>query len=86
MANVSIVKWSQEWIFVDESAISGIPNYFENFHFQGNFKIWGWAKKWSSVRKNLFLRVLNNRYFCQITNVKWSWINQKSSESFFEIF
>ena len=29
MAKVSIVKWSPKWIFVDRSAISGIPKYFE---------------------------------------------------------
>ena len=37
MAKVSIVKWSQNMIFVDGSAISGTPKYFENC----NFKIWG---------------------------------------------
>ena len=41
MAKVYIVKWSQKFIFVDGSAISGIPNYFENCRFQCNFKIWG---------------------------------------------
>ena len=45
MAKVSIVKWSQKWIFVYGSAISGIPKYFENCHFQCNFKIWGRPKK-----------------------------------------
>ena len=78
MAKVSIVKWSQKWGFVDGSAISGIPNYLENCRFQCNFKIWGLAKKGSSVHKNPFLRPLNNRYFCHITIVKWSRINQKS--------
>ena len=39
MAKVSIVKWSQNMIFVDGSAISGTPEYFENCRFQGNFKI-----------------------------------------------
>ena len=82
MAKVSIVKWSQKWWFVDGSAISGIPNYLENCHFQCNFKIWGWAKKGSSVHKNPFLRPLYNRYFCHITIVKWSRINQKSIRKF----
>ena len=45
MAKVSIVMWSQKWIFVYGSAISGIPKYFENCRFQCNFKIWGRQKK-----------------------------------------
>ena len=32
MAKVSIVKWSQKWIFVYGSAISGIPKYFAVFN------------------------------------------------------
>ena len=88
MAKVSIVKWSQKWIFVYGSAISGIPKYFENCHFQCNFKIWGWPKKGSSVHKNQFLRTLYNRYFCHITIIKWSRINKKSMKRvhFWDIF
>ena len=72
------VKWSQKWIFVNGSAISGIPIYFENCCFQCNFKIWGRPKKGSSVHKNQFLRPLYDRYFCHITIVKWSRIIHKS--------
>ena len=88
MAKVSIVKWSQKWIFVYGSAISGIPKYFENCRFQCNFKIWGRPKKGSSVHKNPFLRPLYNRYFCHITIVKWSRIIQKSMKkcNFLDIF
>ena len=78
MAKVSIVKWSQKWIFVDGSAISGIPKYLENCCFQCNFKIWCWAEKGISGHKNSILRPLYDRYFCHITIVKWSWISQKS--------
>ena len=39
MARLSIVKWSQNMIFVDGIAISGTPKYFENCRFQCNFKI-----------------------------------------------
>ena len=88
MAKVSIVKWSQKWIFVYGSAISGIPKYFENCRFQFNFKIWGRPKKGSSVHKNQFLRPLYNRYFCHITIVKWCRIIQKSIKKyiFLDIF
>ena len=78
MAKVYIVKWSQNMIFVDGSAISGTPKYLENCRFQCNFKIWGWAEKGISVHKNHVLRPLYNRYFCHITIVKWSRINKKS--------
>ena len=78
MAKVSIVKWSQNVNFFDGSAISGTPKYFENFRFQCNIKIWGWAKKGISVHKNHVLRPLYNIYFCHITIVKWSRINKKT--------
>ena len=71
-------KVVSEHIFVDGSAISGTPNYFENCRFQYNFKIWGWAGKGISVHKNHVLRPLYNWYLCHITIVKWSWINKKS--------
>ena len=78
MAKVSIVKWSQKWIFVYGSAISGIPKYFENCRFQCNFKIWGQAEIGTSGHKNPILRPLYNRYFCHITIIKWSQIPKKS--------
>ena len=37
MAKVSVVKWSQNWIIVAGSVISGIPNFLENCRFQCNF-------------------------------------------------
>ena len=78
MAKVSIVKWSQKWWFVDGSAISGIPKYFENCRFQCNFNIWGWTEKGISVHKNSNLRPLYNIYLCHVTILKWFWINKKS--------
>ena len=33
MPKVSIVKWSQNWIFVARSAISGIPKFLDNCPF-----------------------------------------------------
>ena len=75
-------------IFVEGSALSGTPKYFENCRFQCNFKIWDWAKKGVSVHKNYVLRPLYNRYFCHIIIVKMSWINQKSIQKciFLDIF
>ena len=88
MAKVSIVKGSQNIIFVDGSAISGTPKYFENCLFQCNFKIWGWAKKEIFVHKNHVLRPLYNWYFFHITIVKWSRSNKKSIRKciFLDIF
>ena len=67
-----------KWTFVDGSASSGIPKYLENCRFQCNSKIPGRAEKGISVHKKSNLRPLDNRYFCHITNVKWSWISKKS--------
>ena len=67
MIKVYIVKWSQKWIFVDASDISGIPEYFLIALKTAIFKIFGNARNGISVNKNLFLRPLNNTYFFHIT-------------------
>ena len=53
------------------------PN-IKRIAFPSNFKICGWAENGISVHKNHVLRRLYNRYFCNITIVKWSRINKKS--------
>ena len=78
MAKVSIVKWSQKWIFVDGTPFFGPTPDFEIALKTAIFKIFGYARNGTSVNKNPFLRPLYNRYFCHITIVKWSRIIQKS--------
>ena len=41
MSKVSIVKWSQNRIFVAGRVISGIPKFLENCGFQCKFEIIG---------------------------------------------
>ena len=45
MAKVFIVKWSQNMIFVDGSAISSTPKYFENLPFSMQFQNLGLGRK-----------------------------------------
>ena len=77
VAKASIVNWFQNWIFVARSAISGIPKFVEIF-FWHIFKNLRYPRKGVSVHKNKILRPLNNRYFCHITNIKWSQILKSS--------
>ena len=88
MAKVSIVKWSQNWIFVDGTPFFGPTPDFEIALKTAIFKIFGYARNGTSVNKNPFLRPLYNRYFCHITIVKWSRIIQKSIKKcvFWDIF
>ena len=71
-AKVTFLKWSQKWIFVDGSAISSLPKYFENCVFNAILKYLG-----TYVNKNPFLRPLYNRYFCHYTMIEWFQTNQK---------
>ena len=83
MLKVPVVKWSRKWIFVARSVFSGIPMFLGNCHFQCKFEIIGQAKKGLSVQKSPILRPLYNRYFCQITIIKWSRIHQNSTRKCF---
>ena len=83
MAKVSIVKWSQKWIFVDRTPFFGPTPDFEIALKTAIFKIFGYARNGTSVNKKPFLRPQNNRYFCHITIMKWSRINKKSIKGHF---
>ena len=78
MAKVSIVKWSQKWIFADEFPFLGPTPDFEIALKPAIFKIFGYARNGTPVNKIPFLRPLYNRCFCHITIVKWSQNIQKS--------
>ena len=78
MAQVSIVKWSQNWICVVRSPYFGLTPDFKIALKTAIFKIIGYARNGTSVHKNLFLRPLYNIYFCHITIIKWSQIPKKS--------
>ena len=78
MAKVSIVKWSQKWIFVARTPFFSLTPDFKIALKTAIFKINGYARNGTSVHKNQFLRPLYNRYFCHITIIKWCRISKKS--------
>ena len=65
-------------IFVNGNPFFGPTPDFDIAMKTAIFKISGCARNGTSVNKNHVSRPLCNRYFCHITIVKWSWINQKS--------
>jgi len=83
LSKVSIVKWSQKWIFVDGNAFFGLPFDLKNTLKTAILQIFGDARAGTSGHKNPFLRPLYNRYFCHITIVKWSQIYKKIHQKVF---
>ena len=83
VAKVSIVNWSQKWIFVDGNAFFGLPYDLKIILRTAILQIFGDARTDTSGHKNPFLRPLYNWYFCHITIVKWSHIYKKMHQKVF---
>ena len=67
VAKVSIVKWSQKWIFVDGNAFFGLPYDFQITLKTAILQIFGYARNDTAGHKIPTLRPHCNRYFCHIT-------------------
>ena len=78
VAKVSIVKWSQNWTFLDRKHFFGLPYDLKFALKTAIFQKFGYARNDTSGHKNLFLLPLYNRYFWHITIVKCSQICQNS--------
>ena len=61
MAKVSIVNWSQIWMFVDGNPFFGSTPDIEIELKTKKFKIFGYPRNGFSINKSLFLRPLYNR-------------------------
>ena len=70
MPKVSIVKRSQNMIFVNVNPFFGPTPDFEIALKTAFFKIFGRARNGTSINKNHVLRPLYKKYFCHITIVK----------------
>ena len=82
VAKVYIVKWAQNWSFVDGNAFFGLPYDFEIKLKTAILQICGYPRNETSGHKNLIPRPQYNRYFCHIAIIKWSQIYKKNpSES-----
>ena len=76
---VSLVKWSQNKIFVAGSVISGIPKLKKKSVFSIILNLRVGQKSSLYPKKSPILRPLYNRYFCHISIIKWSRICQNST-------
>ena len=83
MAKVSIVKWSQKWIFVARTPFFSLTPDLKIALKTAIFKYFWYARNDTSGNKNLNLRPLYDRYFCHITIIKWSQICTRIIRKYF---
>ena len=87
MAKVSIVKWSQIWIYVDGNIFFGLIYDFKIKLKTPISQKCGYTRSDTFDHGNSNPRPLYNSYFCYITIIKWSQICQNFiRKCFLEIF